>query len=134
MSTMWAKPMDLRTRDGNLITIDLTIPYRIVEDGACRIVSDGIMVDYTENVKSKVESELRIKLSTLTSEDFQNTEKRLERAAKVLGDLNASLAEFYVQADEILIRRVTFPAQYEAKLQETVGLLDALREERAKAG
>jgi regulator of protease activity HflC (stomatin/prohibitin superfamily) len=118
-TTMWNPPMELRTRDGNLCTIDITVPYRIMKDGAWRIVSDGIMADYTENVKSKVESVLRAKLSKLTSEDLQNTEKRLERAAEVLLDLNETLAEFYVQADVILIRRVAFPVQYEAKLQET---------------
>jgi len=117
-TTIWDQPMELRTTDGNLTTLDLTVPYRIIEDGAWRIVSDGIMADYAQNVKSKVESVLRNKLSNLTSEDFQDTEKRLQRAAEVLPDLNATLAEFYVVADAILIRRVSFGAQYEAKLQE----------------
>ncbi len=117
-STMWNQPMELRTTDGNLTTIDLTVPYRIIEGGAWKIVSDGIKADYTENVKSKVESVLRSKLSKLTSEDFQSTEKRLLRAAEVLPLLNETLAEFYVQADTILIRRVSFGNQYEGKLQE----------------
>ncbi|MDG2148742.1 MAG: SPFH domain-containing protein [Planctomycetota bacterium] len=118
-TTMWNSPMELRTKDGNLTTIDITVPYRIIDGGGWRIVSDGIMTDYTENVKSKVESVLRSKLSKLTSEDLQSTEKRLNRANEVLVDLNKTLAEFYVQADAILIRRVAFPEQYEEKLQET---------------
>jgi len=117
-TTLWNDPMELRTTDGNLTTIDLTIPYRIVPGGAWRIVSDGIMADYVENVKTIVESVLRDKLSELTSEDLQQTDKRLHRAEAVLPELNEALAEFHVVADAILIRRVAFPAQYEGKLQD----------------
>ena len=117
-TTIWNAPMELRTTDGNLTTIDLTVPYRIQEGGAWRIVSDGIMADYQENVKTVVESVLRDKLSKLTSEDLQRTDKRLERATEVLPELNEALSEFHVRADDILIRRVSFPPQYEAKLQE----------------
>jgi regulator of protease activity HflC (stomatin/prohibitin superfamily) len=117
-TAMWRKPMDLRTTDGNLTEVDLTVPYRIMEGMGWRIVSDGILGNYMENVRTKVESVLRNKLSKLTSEDLQSTEKRLELADKVLPDLNKELVGFYVQADAILIRRVSFPAQYESKLQE----------------
>jgi len=117
-TSMWNSPMELRTTDGNLTEVDLTIPYRIIEGGAWRIVSDGIMVDYQQNVRTIVESVLRNKLSKLTSEDLQSTDLRLARANEVLPLLNQEIKNFHVQADAILIRRVSFPAQYEAKLQE----------------
>ncbi|MCB9896861.1 MAG: hypothetical protein H6825_02530 [Planctomycetes bacterium] len=116
-TTRFYPPMELRTKDNNQTTIDVTVPFRIKEGEAWMIVDLGLRSSYYERVKSTVENVLRAQLSQLSSEDLQDTDKRLKRTAEVLPMLNDELAGFHVVAESLLIRRVAFPPDYEAKLQ-----------------
>lgn len=111
-------PMELRTKDNNQTSIDVTVPFKIIEGEGWKIVDRGLKTQYFDRVKSTVENVLRAEISQLGSEDLQSTELRLARASEVLPILNKELAEFHVQAEAILIRAVSFPPEYEAKLQE----------------
>jgi regulator of protease activity HflC (stomatin/prohibitin superfamily) len=110
--------LEIRNRDGNTVEVDVSVPYRIIAGEAHKIVADGAKSSYQERVKARVESMLREVLPEMSNEAFQDTEKRLATAAKVLETLNKELAEFHVRAEAVLIRRVAFPAEYEAKLQQ----------------
>lgn len=61
---------------------------------------------------------LREELSKLTPEDFQETEKRLASVEATLPVLAASIEEYHVEPERILIRAVRFLPSYEDKLQQ----------------
>jgi regulator of protease activity HflC (stomatin/prohibitin superfamily) len=114
----WNSPLEIRTRDNNVVTIDVSISYRIQKGKAYNIVKAGLQASYRDRVKSKALGVLRSQLPQLSSEDLQSTSMRLLRVEQTLPALNEALGEFYCEADHILIRRISFPLDYENKLQE----------------
>ncbi|MEO0649913.1 MAG: SPFH domain-containing protein [Planctomycetota bacterium] len=110
-------PLDIRTKDNNTASLDVTVLYRIQDGGAHRIVSEGLQFAYRDRVRRATEGLLREQLSELSPEDFVNTDVRLERVEQTFPQLEATLAQYHVQPLSILIRAVRFPAQYEEKLQ-----------------
>ncbi|MDE0961306.1 MAG: SPFH domain-containing protein [Planctomycetota bacterium] len=114
----WQPAIQLRTNDGNTIGLDVTVTYRIREGEAYMIIKDGLKAAYRERVRASVIGTLREELAQLTSEDLQITDKRLKRAEATLKVLKDELAIFHVVPENLFIRKVKFPAQYEIKLQE----------------
>ena len=108
----------IRTKDNNTAQVDLTITYRIKEGEGHLIVSDGYRDQYRERVTSTVESVLREELAQLTSENFTSTDTRMARAAETLPILAEAMKAYHVEPLDLLIRAVSFPPEYEAKLQE----------------
>ncbi|MHC4379756.1 MAG: SPFH domain-containing protein [Planctomycetota bacterium] len=111
-------PFEFRTSDQNTITYDITVAYRIANDGAWQIVKDGLKMEYRSRVKSKVESILREQLVKFSSEDLQLTDNRMKLVAAALPILEKDLSEFHCEAEQILIRRFRFREGYEGQLQE----------------
>lgn len=114
----WQQAIRLRTKDGNSIDLDVTVTYRIKEGEAFQILKDGLKDAYRERVMARVKGTLRAQLAELTSEDLQITDMRLKRAGETLEVLRTELAIFHVEPENLFIRKVGFPAQYETKLQE----------------
>jgi regulator of protease activity HflC (stomatin/prohibitin superfamily) len=112
------RPLEIRTRDNNPVSVDVSVAYRIIEGQAHLIVAEGLKTDYRERVASKVKGVLREELSRLIPEDFVNTDIRLELAASVLPILRESLSTYHVEPESILIRAVRFLDTYEQKLQD----------------
>jgi regulator of protease activity HflC (stomatin/prohibitin superfamily) len=110
--------LDIRTKDNNFAFFDVTVTYKIKKDEAYLIIKDGLKDAYRERVRARVISTLREELAELTSEDLQITELRLSRAQDTLALLTQELAEYHVVPENLFIRKVKFPAQYETKLQE----------------
>jgi hypothetical protein len=125
-TTVWEKPLKIRTTDQNVTELDVTVPYRIREGEAHLIVGDGLRMEYRRRVTEIIKDVLRAQLAQLTSEDLQDTETRLLRAREIVPLLNESLAKYHVVVDQgsegepgaVLIRRVSFQPEYEQKLQE----------------
>ena len=118
MTDSWAAPLEIRTTDNNVVTFELSVPYRIREGEAHLIVSDGYKADYRGRVASVVNSVLKLELPKLTSEDLQLTDIRLDRVMRTVPVLNEKLAEYHCEVETILIRRLRFQTEYESKLQE----------------
>lgn len=131
-TTLWEPPLNIRTKDNNETEIDCTVPYRIRDGEAHLIVSIGLRNEYRSRVKETVKKVLREQLAQLTSEDWQETETRLARIAMVMPMLNTELAKFHCEAQDILIRAVTFQSEYEAKLQEKQYLTQKANLDRAQ--
>ncbi|MCA8978799.1 MAG: SPFH domain-containing protein [Planctomycetes bacterium] len=110
--------LKIRTADNNVVTLDVTVVYRIQADKGHQIVADGAQTQYRDRVASQVQSVLREELSKLTPEDFQETEKRLASVEATLPVLAASIEEYHVEPERILIRAVRFLPSYEDKLQQ----------------
>jgi regulator of protease activity HflC (stomatin/prohibitin superfamily) len=111
-------PLKIRTLDNNVVTIDVSVSYHILQDSAYKIVKEGLQASYRDRVKSKALGVLRAELPKLSSEDLQSTEMRLKQVQDTLPILNLALADFHCVAESILIRRIGFPSDYEAKLQD----------------
>lgn len=114
----WTSPLNPRTKDNNVVKIDVSVSYRIKPGEAYKIVKNGAQAEYRDRVMSKVQGALLAQLSQLSSEDLQDTDQRLERAAESLPVLNEAISEYFCIAEHILIRRIEFPPDYESKLQD----------------
>ena len=80
--------LEIRNRDGNIVTIDVSVPYRIKKDQAHKIVEKGLKATYQDRVKATVESVLRQVLPEMSNDALQNTALRLGTAEKALEVLN----------------------------------------------
>jgi hypothetical protein len=132
-NVVWERPLRIRTKDNNETEIELTVPYRIKAGEAHKIVMKGLRESYAGRVKSTVEKVLRTQLAELTSEDFQDTLVRRRQALSAVPILNEQLSDFHVEADTVLVRRVSFPPEYEQKLQEKQYLTQKANLDRALA-
>ncbi|MDA1260547.1 MAG: SPFH domain-containing protein [Planctomycetota bacterium] len=111
-------PLEIRTTDGNIVRVDLTVSYRIREGLGHLIIAEGAQQFYRERVASVVTAVLRSELPNLTSEDLQETEKRTRRVAEILPILDQKISQYHCTADQILIRQISFQSDYEDQLQE----------------
>ena len=125
--------LDVRTKENNIIFIDVTIPYRIIEGSAWRIVREGYVDSYDDKVKSMATGLLRETLADMSSLDVQQPEKRRAAVAKALPALNKSLSQYHIEATHVVLRSIRFRPQYETKLQNkqfyvVQGRLDGARQ------
>lgn len=110
--------LSIRTLDNNSAEVDVSLTYRIIPGEGHLVVSDGEQSQYRENVASTVRSVLREQLAKLSSEDFVSTEARLARTMETIPLIDSAIKEFHAECNELLIRAVRFPPDYESKLQE----------------
>lgn len=108
---------EIRTKDGNRISFDLTIPYRVKPGQAWKIAREGFADSYDVKVKSTATGVLREVLADLSSLDVQKTEARQAAARKALPALNEALDQYHIEATHVVISAITFPTQYENQLQ-----------------
>jgi regulator of protease activity HflC (stomatin/prohibitin superfamily) len=130
-TVIWEPELELRTKDQNIYTVDVSVPYHIKEGDAWRIVAGAVRLEYPARVQSTMLSVLREELAQLSSEDLQSTDMRLARAHELLPMLNAKLSQYFVEAETILIRRVGFGAEYEDRLQQKQFLTQKAQLDRA---
>lgn len=114
----YSDPLEIRTTDGNIVTVEATVTYRIRAGQGHRIIAEGAQQFYRDRVSSVVTAVLRSELPKLTSEDLQETAKRVQRIAEILPVLDESISVYHCTADQILIRRIKFQKEYEDQLQE----------------
>lgn len=134
------QPLQIRTKDNNTVTLDVSVPYRIIPGQGWQVVQVGNhQVDangsfrFQRLAEETTVSVLRERLADLTSADFYSTDRRLEVSANTLEILNTELAELHLEASAVLIRSVKFRTEYEQQLQqiqlnEQKKLLDAAAE------
>ncbi len=117
-------PLQIRTKDNNIVHLDVSVPVRILAGHANKLVSDGYHIRdsgryrFQRLAEETTVSALREHLAELDSVGFYTTEARLEVSDKTLGILNKALAKMHVQAESVLIRAVRFREEYENQLQQ----------------
>lgn len=111
--------LDLRTREGNLIHVSLTIVYRIVPDEAHLLAREGLADNYPDRVRSAAEGFLLEHLAQMSNADIQNPQQRQQIALSAIPELNHRLDQYHVEldADGVVIRSISFDGPYEARLQ-----------------
>jgi regulator of protease activity HflC (stomatin/prohibitin superfamily) len=134
------QPLQIRTKDNNIVLLDVSVPYRIRPGEAWQVVQTGNhQIDANERYRFQRLAEettvsvLREHLAELTSSDFYSTDRRLDVSASTLEVLNEKLTELHLEASGVLIRQVQFRPEYEQQLQqiqlnEQKKLLDAAAE------
>jgi regulator of protease activity HflC (stomatin/prohibitin superfamily) len=137
------EPLQIRTKDNNIVIVDVSVPYRIKLGEGHLVVEAGNHVEdrhgllrFQRLAEDTTVSVLREHLAELTSAEWYNTDRRLAVANESLAALNTSLADLHVEAEAVLIRAVTFREEYERQLQqiqlnEQNKLLDGAREKVA---
>ena len=137
------KPLEIRTKDNNTVDLDVSVPVRIKPGQAHAIVQAGNHVldadglfRYQRLAQETATSVLREELASLDSVGFYSTKDRLAAADVALDLLNKQLAPLHLEAQAVLIRAVTFRAEYEKQLQaiqlnEQNKLLDAASQKLA---
>lgn len=113
-----ATALEVRTRENNIIFVDVSAPWHIKEGGAYKIVREGFLDSYPEKVRSTATGVLREGLAQLTNTEIAQPERRRDAAEKMLVALNAALERYHVQADHVVIRGIRFRPEYEQKLQD----------------
>jgi len=114
-----SNPLEVRTADGNVVTLDVVVPYRVLPGEAHRIVAEGRRITFTGEVRTLVEQALQDQLGLLSLDAFSNSEARAVRVASALEQLQVTLAEAHVAAEDVLIGAIGFSPAYEKKLLET---------------
>jgi len=119
------KTLVIRTKDNNTVELDVSVPLRIKPGHAHELVAAGNHVQdpdgrfrYQRLAEETATSVLREELATLDSVGFYSTERRLAASASALKMLNKQLEPMFLEAESVLVRAVTFRAEYEKQLQQ----------------
>ncbi len=117
--------LSIRTKDNNTVNVDVSIPYRIKRGEAWRIMEAGNHLTDGEGryrfqrfAEQTATDVLRGHLAQLRSEDFYNTDRRLEVAKETLQALNKKLAVYHLEANTVLLRAAYFRQEYENQLAQ----------------
>jgi regulator of protease activity HflC (stomatin/prohibitin superfamily) len=136
--------LQIRTKDNNIVGLDVSVPVRIRPGEAHDVVEAGNHAPDSDGrhrfqrlAQETTISVLRERLAELDSPGFYTTDRRIEVTQKTLELLNQSLAKLHLEAEAVLIRAVTFRTEYENQLQqiqlnEQNKLLDQARERVAE--
>ena len=111
--------VDVRTRDGNLIHVDLAVVYKIKHDEAHTICREGMAQSYSHRVRSAVEGFLLKHLAQMSNKDITDPDVRAKIALSAIEPLNERLAQYHVAviAEGVVIRAISFDGPYEDRLQ-----------------
>jgi regulator of protease activity HflC (stomatin/prohibitin superfamily) len=138
-----ADSLEIRTKDNNIVTLDISVPYRITPGSGWEIVTAGNHVEdgqgsyrFQRLTRETTVGVLRQHLADLQSSDFYDTDRRNAVSTRALEVLNEELAPLHVQANAILMRAVFFRPEYEKQLLQIQlnaqnKLLDGARKEVA---
>lgn len=117
--------LSIRTKDNNTVTVEVAVPYRIKHGEAWRIMDAGNHLPDGEGrfrfqrfAEQTATDVLRGHLAQLRSEDFYNTDRRLEVSGMALNALNEKLAAYHLEANTVLIRAAYFRPEYETQLAQ----------------
>ncbi|MDP6631552.1 MAG: SPFH domain-containing protein [Kiritimatiellia bacterium] len=104
--------------DGNKISLDVTVKYRIAEGMAHKLYADtGAGTKYRAIVRNEAEKACMGRFGQMTTEEFYSPEQKRRRSKEVFDELTASLEDNYIEVIDVLIRNVEFDPKYEAKIR-----------------
>lgn len=115
--------LSIRTKDNNTVDLEVSIPYRIKPGQAHKVMQAGNhLVDpdgrfrFERIASDTIISVLREDMAELRSQDFYNTDRRLQVAAAALQRLNRQLAPQQLEASAVFVRGIFFRDEYEQQL------------------
>jgi regulator of protease activity HflC (stomatin/prohibitin superfamily) len=111
-------PIVVRTRDGNVCNLSVSLLYRVKPGQAHELVRDGLRTAFHQRVKATTEKIVLEEFGQLTSSEYADTEARLARCAATLERLAGPLSDVHVEVESLLVTQFLFAMEYEKKLQE----------------
>ncbi len=111
--------LDLRTRENNVVHVDVVIAYHIINGEAHKVVREGFADSYEAKVRSVTEGFLREHLAQLSSQMVQIPSEREKVAKSAIDPLNKMLRQYHVKVapSGVVLRAIYFDPPYEAQLQ-----------------
>lgn len=108
----------VQSSDGNAVSVDVTVKYRIQDGHAYELYADtGSGSAYKEIVRSEAQRACMDLFGQMGTEDFYNPEVRRSTADRAKVQLGESLADNFVEVIDVLIRNVQFDPEYEGKIR-----------------
>ncbi len=109
--------VELKSREGFNVMLDVTVKFRIREGQAHKLYKDtGGGMSYKKFVANEVSDTLRTLFGELGTEEFYNPMRRRDVTAKAETMLTGKLDSRYVDLVGILIRDIEFDKGYEQKI------------------
>jgi hypothetical protein len=119
------KPLTIRTKDNNVVELDVSVPVRIKPGEGHALVEAGNHVQdadgryrYMRLAEETATSVLREKMAVLESKGFYTTKSRVDASNAALEALNKQLAPMHLEAQRVLVREVRFRTEYEKQLTQ----------------
>lgn len=112
-----APALEVRTKENNVLFVDVTVPWKIKDGAAWRIIREGFVDSYADKVRSTATGVLLEGIAAMSNTDVQQADQRQKTAAAILPKLNAALEQYHVVAEHVVIRSIRFRDEYEQKLQ-----------------
>jgi regulator of protease activity HflC (stomatin/prohibitin superfamily) len=114
-------PLSVKSGDGATVTLDVTIKYRIAEGSVWRVMKEfGPGDRYKTPVGNTARNILRGALGALKTEDFYDPTVRERVAHEMERDLKKQLDQMHISLIAILIRDLTFDAEFEKRIKDKV--------------
>lgn len=117
---LYERALSLRTRENNVIDVDVTVVYEVIPGEAHLIVEQGFIDTYEAKVNSIAQGFLREHLATLSNADVQVPDSRIKVAQTAVEPINVLLSQYHVRVvpDGVAVRAIRFRPEYEQKLQD----------------
>lgn len=139
-TTSKVPPLELRTRGDNIITVDATVVYRIIEGEGHKIIEEGFGSSYMDKVYSVSRGFLLEHLGQLDNENILDPDQREKIAKEAIEPLTEKLRQYHIEVVDngVVIRRIQFQTTYEERLQAkqlyaVQGQLDKAKQEESAA-
>jgi hypothetical protein len=113
--------LQVKSKDGATVSIDVTFKYRIRQGDAWKVLRDlGPGQAYTDKARAVAIDILRPTLGNLVTEEFYSSVKRKEVAEIMQEKLQEQFGAYHIELIAILIRDLRFESAFEARIKEKV--------------
>ncbi len=107
----------LTASDQFITLLDISIFYRIEKGYAWNVYQNiGGNSSIRQLFKDKAREAITRVMGQMKTEDFYNSEKRLESSKATIKELNEALKKSHINAESLLIRKVEFQDKFENRL------------------
>lgn len=109
--------VQLKSADGNSISLDMTVKYKIMPGSAYLLYKNlGGESAYKQQVRDLATDTFRNIYGHMNTEEFYNPEVRAQRTKEAFISLKEVVGRIHVELIEVLVRDVQFEAAYEQKI------------------
>lgn len=110
--------LELRTPDDLEVRVGATVPYRIIEGRAHRMVEDGIRSTYEDLARAAVERVLLDVLGSLEREGWSSVEAREAVRGRAITEIRNALLPFHLEPLGVYLSSTWFPPEFEVEMME----------------
>jgi len=104
--------------DGNTLSLDITVKYRITPNKAHKLPDDtGSGTQYKTLVRTKAEGLCMEYFGQMRTEDFYDPAAKRGASNSIKDELKISLAKNFIEVIDVLIRDVEFDGRYEQEIR-----------------